>query len=66
MISHHYSVDDEYVHREYVKNVFLRYMKCSRGGDQAQADILESIILTILKFTMSEREQIQVKKKGWF
>ena len=52
---HHLSEDDEYVHREYMKNVFIRYMNCWGSGDSAQADVLLSIILTLLKMNNQEK-----------
>lgn len=64
--NHHLSGDDEYVHREYMKNVFIRYMKSMIKGDRTQAEILFNIILTILKFNGKERETVNERKKGWF
>lgn len=58
--------DDEYIHREYMKNVFIRYMKSWAKGDQAQTEILLNIILTMLKFDGKERDLIGEKKKNWW
>ena len=29
--------DEDYIHREYMKNVLLRYMKCIKSGDAIHA-----------------------------
>ena len=52
---HHLSEDDEYVHREYMKNVFVRYMNCWESGDTVQAEVLLSIIFTMLKLNHQEK-----------
>jgi hypothetical protein len=43
--------DDDFIHREYMKNIFIRYMKSWTKGDNTQAEVLLNIIETLLKFT---------------
>jgi hypothetical protein len=33
---HHMIGDEDYIHREYMKNVFIRYMKSWAKGDDSQ------------------------------
>ena len=47
--------DEDYVHRQYMKNVLLRYMKCVKNGDAIHAQILLNVVFTILKFNEEQK-----------
>lgn len=56
----------EFIERQYLKNVFLRFMKCLNEENYPQAEMLESVLMTIMGMNIRERQLATFRRRQWW